>query len=1074
MPACIKTSRKKHLYHFIQKDIWIVENFRARLWKMDELIKSEKSLKLSKQEIGSIICRFAITITNLAHSQIICPYLLTIDKYISLLTHLEKEFDIALPQSLKTDFLFFQTATLTTTRKIELLTQSLANSATLIGTIERSAKDLLESLQPKSDKQQFPQEFESLANNYPTHFMLWLQFALITRIEFPSNEKLDEKFIQKFEVIFFIFNIITTHCQGRFPFKDALIIFKTFPSKTPNLAFLHTSLFFFHCKKKLQINDHSQLALLFNALHQLTPEERIFYEDHIQDPQKWIQQKFQQEPLPWPTFIEYVKKEKISLNFIAHVILRFAITTTQSSSTLAPHTSGSIFTDQVLLFEIIEKNMGILPPFIKIDILFFQTAPESLEIYLPNIYLLYQGIRDKGIENCKIIALTYEQIAKELIRTFKKQPQLQSLDPDLSLRAKNSYFELIIWLQMMLGHCIELPKPLNFSWLQEHVFAKQKSLFFILNVLTQECDPFPFEQGYKVLETFYPLLIPQNYHFIRTALLFFYCKSKFAIPETHAPMLFEAFYQLTTKEQQEYCQLILDPKLWNQEHFPRTAFQVTDQVITYFNLKQISLQNIVPIILKFLTTKSDTHPPSLNLPSYLSLEFHTELLNDIDKQLNLNLPLSIVIDFLTFLTTNAKTKENIIHFFNLQKKIKENYLETLTLPPLLYQSFKKMAANFIDSIQIDLKGKFSSKISSQLVNYPKSILLFAKLLQFSTYPMPFCRFQNAMPEEIQITKGEYIINKEKFCPVNHIAPIYSDFAQGPAKFCYLLLQTSTQPLFCVSLINSLENPKQASFFQIPIDISFLSDAKATTFYNLLYCFIDSFAEEVLPIEKEKESSKENRKIPHFPDESSLQNKPIEQIFDQFLDCSPFLAIAWVKIHKQFGDQLPLVKRALYTFIKTLRSSFKKSFFSLHHNSASPSPLHFFSLDEEAQKEEKSSFQSLFAGNFKQIYQSTSKMTQINKNLCFYESKENYQMNFNFVFPPTNNASSSTPSLLGIQLSLFDNQSQKEESLTVYYDAFKNEQHFVRLMIWQIYLLKQQLNANKKSPTNKIKTNNQTS
>jgi hypothetical protein len=314
---------------------------------------------------------------------------------------------------------------------------------------------------------------------------------------------------------------------------------------------------------------------------------------------------------------------------------------------------------------------------------------------------------------------------------------------------------------------------------------------------------------------------------------------------------------------------------------------------------------------------------------------------------------------------------------------------------------------------------------------------------------PFCSFiPNTITENCAIFDENTI--------QNNLHLIHPDFPNGPAKFCYWFFDSKAQRAsFSVALLNSLQNPERAFSFHIPLTIP-LSKPWISTFFKLLKATVDLFGKESL---NEEEEGMMRKIITHdqyrysLPDDILQMKGSPEEIFDAFLSCSPFLKHLWQNNEQTFGSDLIQVKIALYSFIKTLRSNYKKAFFvalSPQTQVQIEKDMDLYDFEKGLKGKDRKLPPFEYEVFFKSIYQETNQMNAIPSNYTSKMSLDSHTTTFKIepviVDEEDNHANNQ------ISITMVITSPEKSEQLSIIYSSFLNETHFLKLMQWQVHLV----------------------
>ena len=567
---------------------------------------------------------------------------------------------------------------------------------------------------------------------------------------------------------------------------------------------------------------------------------------------------------------------------------------------------------------------------------------------------------------------------------------------------------------------------------------------------------FSFDDALKLLKDMITDEATPIYNFLHASLHYFHCMIKFNVDENYASFVFEAIDALSKEERQLYDG-------WLNEKHPREPFQINDTFVQYVRNTKLPLTEIGSIILKF----SRTVPPDQKegegqlVYPYLSADKHIEFLQFIEHTFDMKIPVSIIADFLYFQTTSLGISVCLRLLRTIRGMIVEENLKTLAIPFELYQSLTfTITGPYMESIDLGLSQN-CKMIGGKLATYPDKINQLAILIQFVSYPMPMSSFSHLIPSAMDDDK--LIFNEQTAVFQNRLESMFDEFRNGHARFsCWRYDSKTKQIYFFCSLLNSLSNPDFASMFRIPVTISSSTSASGMiAFFTLLTAFVDSFGKEFLS-ENEEQDYLAVRKEPYRVSDEILEKQGApDEIFNAFLSLNPFLESLWEKYASSFDkNDAVLVKSELYTFIKTLRYEFKRSFYALSNNLELNAQM--FSVEEQQKfkifsinSELKANAEDicLFEDNsfFQHIYKEIEEMRCMNSNYTF-EIRLKFHSSLGddrsmFVTVKKINEEKEL-----IHLTMEIRWAEESEQLMVVYDSFLNEEHFLRLMQWQIHLL----------------------
>jgi hypothetical protein len=427
----------------------------------------------------------------------------------------------------------------------------------------------------------------------------------------------------------------------------------------------------------------------------------------------------------------------------------------------------------------------------------------------------------------------------------------------------------------------------------------------------------------------------------------------------------------------------------------------------------------------------------IELIPFLSQEEHIEFLQDTEKIFGIAVPLEIAINILLFQSITP----NVINIFNdlvqIRLKILTTYLNTLAIDSDLYRLLAEKSSGFLGAIESNSNDRINSQ-EERFLYYPFKVIEFGTLFHFAVYPMQFSFFSDLMPVEI-IRKKFLFFKGEQL--QNRLGPINLTFPEGPARFCFWDIDSNGRACFNVSLLNAMLRPKRACIFKIPLLIS-LDKLWTPAFLMLLGNFIDSFANESLTDDEEREVKiiTQMKFLP--PDECLTMEGSVFEIFDAFLSHFPQLEKLWNENKELFGDDIAEVKAALYYFIQTLRSSYKKSFYLALSKNPSESEISFSEYIQVLNLEFNDYDHDIknIDPFFDQIYHEMSAMDWISLDSNFKLILENGILILRI-------SRESNDSLIKIELEIYEENQTK--SFLVNYELFFDKKSFLSLMHWQL-------------------------
>lgn len=548
-------------------------------------------------------------------------------------------------------------------------------------------------------------------------------------------------------------------------------------------------------------------------------------------------------------------------------------------------------------------------------------------------------------------------------------------------------------------------------------FTSQQNTIYFIDYLHQALSgEFSFEEALNMLNKLVPDQSRPEYFFLHTCSHFFHCRSKFEMKPEDIPLVFEMIHALSMEEIAIYDSPVIDK-------FPRLPFNLS-AFISYFNKGRLTLKEGGSIILKFSRT---CFPASSNLPCYLTLEEHINSLEKIENTFRICIPERFIADFLYYQTADDSLFEWIEYFVEIQREIETRYLSTLAIPLRLYKAWQEGVVVISNSISCNPNERFQPD-QDRWCQYLFRKMELAILIQLSTYPMPFLQFSHFIPNKIE--------------EISTVEPIITNLTSGPAKYCNWFIEEKTgQPTFCVSLLNSYKYPKTASTFFIPLNID-VKKSWTPKFLSILEAFIDSFGKEVLSEEEEFEWTKLNSNLPPYqlPDECLTIESP--EMFDTILSHSPHLKVLWYENAQFFGEDLLEVKNKLFSFILSLRSQIKRSFYCVLDGIDSDiNDLVFVGgghLHDSQWRETCSQCNAFFEQAYAKI-EIPSEISEMQlENGCLISIKS------------SPSALSSSENLIALEMKITDSRNSGE--LSILYQSFEDMKQYINLMHWHLHLL----------------------
>ena len=357
------------------------------------------------------------------------------------------------------------------------------------------------------------------------------------------------------------------------------------------------------------------------------------------------------------------------------------------------------------------------------------------------------------------------------------------------------------------------------------------------------------------------------------------------------------------------------------ETFIRQPF-IIDEAFVELTREKIPLAEIGRIFLKF----SQTKPSEIKLIEcpYLTSKQHVELFQNIEDKLGLQIPGSIIFDFLFFQTAKPEVFQTVEKLSNIRSLIIAKHLNTICIPLELYQSWELSAHDLISWIQLDLKGNFPHAIREKLSLYTNKVFQLGVFMQLAAYPQPMSSMSSLMPNGMK--DGKLKFNSEGKRDVSLVRLIHPDFSIGPAIFCrWFFNEKINQFCLCVSILNSLQNPRSSCTFQVPLNIPNFEHSH-NSFFIILENLVDTLGKETLS-DSEAQSMKEISSSPYsIPDDDYFFEGEECQKFDKMINHSPLLEKLWNKYIPIENIDIDSMKKNLHDFIKNLRSGYKKAFY----------------------------------------------------------------------------------------------------------------------------------------------------
>ncbi|MBA2369380.1 MAG: hypothetical protein H0V82_10220 [Candidatus Protochlamydia sp.] len=556
--------------------------------------------------------------------------------------------------------------------------------------------------------------------------------------------------------------------------------------------------------------------------------------------------------------------------------------------------------------------------------------------------------------------------------------------------------------------------------------SQQDILFYIgylHTLIKKDRESFNFKEALSLLQS---LVIDRTtllYSFLHSSLQFFHFVSKFPIEKDNASFVFEAIYAIKQREHYD---------TWIYEKAGRKPFNFNSKFMSFVKEKDFPKEEVGRIILKFLMT---VYKLDLDSILFISLDEHIEYLENTKEVFGIDPPLEIAINILLFQSITPSAIKIFNELAQIRLDLIDYYLNSLAIPSEIYNLLTVKTNELMEFIESNSNDKIRSR-EERFALYPLKMIEFLSLFQFAIYPMRFTFFSQLIPSGIK-EKGFIFKNDLE---LQRLEPINQTFPDGPARFCYWAVDSLGRACFNVSLLNSLRQPKSACLFKIPILIT-LEQVWANDFFILLGKLIDSFGNESLTESEESEFQNITNEKFTPPDECLLMDKSPSEMFDAFLLHYPHLDML-LKEHSQlFQKDLNLVKGALYHFILSFRSIYKKSFYLVLCNDQFHTKIKLFEK-EQIQIINLEKIYNKIDVHFEEIYY---KFNQIDGIILEQTFKFNFENN-NFVVRLSRE---SNKSWIEIDLGIYEENTNTYKTISVSYENFLNIQHFLKLMNWQL-------------------------
>lgn len=298
------------------------------------------------------------------------------------------------------------------------------------------------------------------------------------------------------------------------------------------------------------------------------------------------------------------------------------------------------------------------------------------------------------------------------------------------------------------------------------------------------------------------------------------------------------------------------------------------------------------------------------------------------RHLRLQLPDDVIADFLLFQTATPAIFTHFEGILKIRSIIRTEWLNATAIPQELYRQWEGASASFFDPIETTVEGGYAeSVIAERRAKYLFQILKMAGFIQLMIYPQPLVPIKDFMPQKIE--GAEIELSDEGMRAMNRLSPLNSDFPKGPAQVKqWIFYKVSGQWSFATTLVDSPSSPTLSSSFRVPLNIP-KAPSMQPPFLLLLSQLVDTLAKEDLDEHEAGQWAElqiENAySIP--PKLLHPTGRPSED-FDALMSCSPLLMKLWAEHEPAFKSEAQAVKAALYTFIHTYRTSYKKSFYTL--------------------------------------------------------------------------------------------------------------------------------------------------
>lgn len=450
--------------------------------------------------------------------------------------------------------------------------------------------------------------------------------------------------------------------------------------------------------------------------------------------------------------------------------------------------------------------------------------------------------------------------------------------------------------------------------------------------LQQEDQSFPFALAHEVLNSFFDAETRKGvvYNFLHASMHYFYALHALDVEDN--VFLLEALYAVPLD-----VRVFFDSPI-KGEKYPRSRFKLSQDYVLFARNHQLPLSAWGGILLRFAQEKNVCSSSDDSL--YLNSAGHLELVQKIENLLGLPLPSKVVESLFFFQTAQKGALESVQQFAELRSQIFGRHLDDLSLPPDRYKAWEDHACHFIDQFltpTLQCEQSFSD-YRNKIDCFPGLIFGLAHMLQIAIYPKGVVSFSDLVPERIELEapnllKGALLIEK--------LNPFDPEYTEGPFWMARWKLDGNGIRLV-ISIMNSSVNMRTCGFsLKLPhggmLDLPFFKE------------LVDGLGKEAL-------SDEEVMRLRSIAPTSVKKITALEPAaahlkFDWYMSSSPLLQDSYLtnKNHAEF--QNAEIRGELFEFVRSLHALFRRAFYSALIGTQAPAILlvselsHLYPFDE---------------------------------------------------------------------------------------------------------------------------------